>query len=66
MEILEFTYKEPCRVKCPILPRLNNGKTYPRLTASSICSVQPLSGPTGLIFYLRWKYANNKGCKSGK
>ena len=36
-------------------------KTYAPLIASKIVSVQPLLGPTGLIYYLRHKYASNKG-----
>ena len=39
----------------------NARKTYAPLIASKIVSVQPLLGPTGLIYYLRHKYAQNKG-----
>lgn len=37
------------------LPR----KYYQPLIAQRLVSVQPLSGPTGLVYYLRYRYAPN-------
>jgi hypothetical protein len=39
-------------------------KVYPSLFANKITSVQPLLGPTGLIYYLKYRYASNKGCQT--
>jgi hypothetical protein len=33
-------------------------RVYPQLIANKITSVQPLQGPTGLVYYMRFKYAN--------
>ena len=33
-------------------------KKYDKLTAPNLVSVQPLSGPTGLIFYHRFRYGS--------
>lgn len=35
--------------------------TYPALIVNDLVSVQPLTGPTGLIFYLKFVYGSNKG-----
>jgi hypothetical protein len=35
------------------------------LIANKIVSVQPLLGPTGLVYYLRFRYASNKGSMLG-
>ena len=61
MEIIELTYRQPCRLKItmPVL----KGKVYKPLYA---VGVQPLLGQTGLVYYLRHRYANNKGNKNGK
>ena len=32
-------------------------KTYPQMNASNFVSVQPLSQPSGLIYYLKYRYA---------
>lgn len=34
-------------------------KAYPQLTANSIVSVQPLLAPTGLVYYLRYRYSSH-------
>ena len=36
-------------------------KVYPQLIANKITGVQPLSGPTGLVHYLKFRYSANKG-----
>ena len=36
-------------------------KSYPRLIADSLVGVQPMSQPASLIFYIRYRYALNKG-----
>ncbi len=35
-------------------------RVYPPLMANNIVSVQPLLQPTGLIYYLRYRYAEHK------
>jgi hypothetical protein len=32
---------------------------YPELIAHRICGVQPMTGPTGLVFAMRAKYGNH-------
>lgn len=39
-------------------------RTYPTLIVNDIVSVQPMSGPQGLIFYLKFKYSTAKGAIS--
>ncbi len=36
-------------------------KSYPKLIASTLVGVQPLTAPAGLVFYLRYRYAQGKG-----
>lgn len=36
-------------------------RAMPNLIAYDICGVQPMTGPTGLIFAMRARYANNAG-----
>jgi hypothetical protein len=36
-------------------------RTMPNLIAYDICGVQPMNGPTGLIFAMRTRYANQTG-----
>jgi len=36
-------------------------KSYPRLIADNLVGVQPMSSPASLIFYIRYRYALNKG-----
>jgi hypothetical protein len=36
-------------------------KAYPRLIADNLVGVQPMSQPASLIFYIRYRYAINKG-----
>ncbi len=36
-------------------------KTYPRLIADNLVGVQPMNQPSALIFYVRYRYAMNKG-----
>jgi hypothetical protein len=36
-------------------------KSYPRLIADNLVGVQPMSQPASLIFYIRYRYAMNKG-----
>jgi DNA-binding protein YbaB len=36
-------------------------KSYPRLIADNLVGVQPMSAPASLIFYIRYRYAINKG-----
>ena len=39
-------------------------RAMPNLIAYDICGVQPMSGPTGLIFALRSKYGSQKGSEA--
>lgn len=48
------------RISIPLVRRI-----YPQLIANKIVSVQPLLGPTGLVYYLRFKYGSNKGATRG-
>lgn len=36
-------------------------KSYPKLIADNLVGVQPMSQPASLIFYIRYRYAINKG-----
>ena len=36
-------------------------RTYPTLMVNDIVSVQPMTGPQGLIFYLKFNYGTSKG-----
>ena len=42
------------RIKIPLMRKI-----YPQLIANKIVNVQPLLGPTGLVYYLRHKYSTN-------
>jgi hypothetical protein len=44
------------KIAIPLVRRI-----YPQLIANKIVSVQPLLGPTGLVYYLRFRYSSNKG-----
>jgi len=48
------------RISIPLIRRI-----YPQLIANKIVSVQPLLGPTGLVYYLRFRYSSNKGSRRG-
>ena len=48
------------RIAIPLVRRI-----YPQLIANKIVSVQPLLGPTGLVYYLRFRYSSNKGAMRG-
>ena len=48
------------RISIPLVRRI-----YPQLIANKIVSVQPLLGPTGLVYYLRFRYSSNKGAIRG-
>lgn len=48
------------RISIPLVRRI-----YPQLIANKIVSVQPLLGPTGLVYYLRFRYSTNKGDMRG-
>jgi hypothetical protein len=39
-------------------------RAAPNLVAYDICGVQPMTGPTGLIFAMRARYANNGGTEA--
>ena len=39
-------------------------RSMPNLIAYDICGVQPMSGPTGLIFAMRSRFANNAGTEA--
>jgi hypothetical protein len=43
------------RISIPLVRRI-----YPQLIANKIVSVQPLTGPTGLVYYLRHKYSSQQ------
>jgi hypothetical protein len=42
------------RIAIPLVRRI-----YPSLIASQIVSVQPLTAPTGLVHYIRYRYSKN-------
>jgi len=48
------------RISIPLVRRI-----YPQLIANKIVSVQPLLGPTGLVYYMRFRYSSNKGATRG-
>jgi hypothetical protein len=48
------------RISIPLVRRI-----YPQLIANKVVSVQPLLGPTGLVYYLRFRYGSNKGTVRG-
>jgi hypothetical protein len=48
------------RISIPLVRRI-----YPQLIANKVVSVQPLLGPTGLVYYLRFRYSSNKGAIRG-
>lgn len=48
------------RISIPLVRRI-----YPQLIANKIVSVQPLLGPTGLVYYLRFRYGTDKGSTLG-
>lgn len=48
------------RISIPLVRRI-----YPQLIANKIVSVQPLLGPAGLVYYLRFRYSTNKGATRG-
>jgi len=39
-------------------------RSMPQLIAYDICGVQPMNGPTGLIFAMRTRYTNNSGTEA--
>lgn len=48
------------KISIPLVRRI-----YPQLIANKIVSVQPLLGPSGLVYYLRFRYSSNKGATRG-
>src|SRR3954468_6145231 len=48
------------RISIPLVRRI-----YPQLIANKIVTVQPLLGPTGLVYYMRFRYSSNKGATRG-
>jgi len=48
------------RISIPLVRRI-----YPQLIANKVVSVQPLLGPTGLVYYLRFRYSTDKGSIRG-
>ncbi len=48
------------RISIPLVRRI-----YPQWIANKVVSVQPLLGPTGLVYYLRFRYGSNKGAIRG-
>ena len=49
------------RISIPLVRRI-----YPQLIANKVVSVQPLLGPTGLVYYMRFRYGSNKGQTRGQ
>lgn len=49
------------RISIPLVRRI-----YPQLIANKVVSVQPLLGPTGLVYYLRFRYSSNQGATRGQ
>jgi len=48
------------RISIPLVRRI-----FPQLIANKIVSVQPLLGPTGLVYYMRFRYSSDKGSTLG-
>ena len=48
------------RISIPLVRRI-----YPQLIANKVVSVQPLLGPVGLVYYLRFRYGSDKGATLG-
>lgn len=48
------------RISIPLVRRI-----FPQLIANKIVSVQPLLGPTGLVYYMRFRYSSDKGATLG-
>jgi hypothetical protein len=48
------------RISIPLVRRI-----FPQLIANKIVSVQPLLGPTGLVYYMRFRYSSDKGSTNG-
>jgi hypothetical protein len=48
------------RISIPLVRRI-----YPQLIANKVVSVQPLLGPTGLVYYMRFRYSTDKGSVRG-
>lgn len=48
------------KISIPLVRRI-----FPQLVANKIVSVQPLLGPVGLVYYLRFRYSSNKGAMRG-
>lgn len=48
------------RISIPLVRRI-----FPQLIANKIVTVQPLLGPTGLVYYMRFRYSSNKGAVRG-
>jgi hypothetical protein len=48
------------RITIPLVRRI-----YPQLIANKLVSVQPLLGPAGLVYYLRYRMSSNKGATRG-
>jgi hypothetical protein len=48
------------RISIPLVRRI-----YPQLIANKVVSVQPLLGPTGLVYYLRFRMSSDKGATRG-
>ena len=44
------------RISIPLVRRI-----YQQLIANKVVSVQPLLGPTGLVYYMRFRYSTDKG-----
>lgn len=44
------------RISIPLIRRI-----YPQLIAQNLVGVQPLMGPTGLQYYMRYQHAQNSG-----
>ena len=65
IEVIEITFRPHRRkddygfkrIQIPLVRRI-----YPQLLSNKIVSTQPLLGPTGLVYYLRFRYSSNKGC----
>lgn len=48
------------RISIPLVRRI-----FPQLIANKIVAIQPLLGPTGLVYYMRFRYSTNKGQTRG-
>lgn len=58
-KLIGFYLTDFRRISLPLIKRI-----YPKLIAEQIVNAQPMTAPTGLIFYLRYRYSSNNENKN--